>query len=181
MSHPRLALRTFAFAVLALLAPATLAQAEEATAQIPATVPAATGEKQVEKSAAVPVPPAVVAPMCKPAYQPVYVEDWNRLVDLTQSDPVVAPKAEFWAARHQSTSWVLAAGLILGGGAAGLGTFNRLSSGSWTTTSKWTTAAGISTALVSLFANWAFAQDRDDLVTVINHWNLRHPDRPLAP
>jgi hypothetical protein len=178
MSRPGLAA---AACFLCALAPTTLGWADEAAPEIPAEVAKPVGEKAVEKISAIPSATTASAPMCKPAHQPVYVEDWDRLVALTRSDAVVSPKAEFWAARHQSTSWVLAAGLILGGGTAGLGSFNRLSSGSWTTTSQWSVAGGISTALVSLFANWAFAQDRDDLLTVINHWNLRHPDQPLAP
>jgi hypothetical protein len=76
---------------------------------------------------------------------------------------------------------VLGTGLILGGGAAALGTMDRLSTGSWSNTSKWSTAGGIGVALLSLLANWAFAPDRDDLLTVINHWNLRHRDPQLAP
>jgi hypothetical protein len=76
---------------------------------------------------------------------------------------------------------VLGAGLILGGGAAALGTVDRLSTGSWSNTSKWTTAGGVGVALFSLLLNWAFAPDRDDLLTTVNYWNLRHPDLRLAP
>jgi hypothetical protein len=35
--------------------------------------------------------------------------------------------------------------------------------------------------MVAVLMNWAFAPDRDDRLTVINHWNLRHPDQVLAP
>jgi hypothetical protein len=101
-----------------------------------------------------------------------------RLAALTEADGVVFPKAEFWARRREQADWVLGTGLILGGGAAVLGTMDWLLTGD-SHTNKWSTAAGV--ALVSLFTNWAFAPDWDDLLTVINQWNLRHPDRPMAP
>ena len=77
--------------------------------------------------------------------------------------------------------WVLGAGLFLGGGAAALGTLDRLTTDGWTTASKWSVTAGVGVAVVSVLSYWAFAPDRDDLLTVINHWNIRHPDMLLAP
>ncbi len=102
------------------------------------------------------------------------------MADLTRPDPVVFEKADFWRNRHESSRWWLV-GVFLGGGAASVATIDRLGNGSWTDTNKWGLAGGVAVAAVSLLAYWAFSPDRDDRLTVINHWNLRHPDRPLAP
>jgi hypothetical protein len=156
----------------------TPARADDATLASPAEVATPTSDEPVKKV----VPhPSAAASNCPLAPAPVYIEDWARLAALTESDSVVFPKAEFWAKRREQANWVLGTGLILGGGAAVLGTVDRLSTGAWSNSSKWTMAGGFGVAVVSLLLNWAFAPDRDDLVTVINHWNLRHPDRQLAP
>lgn len=163
---------------LPTLIPSTPALADDATLASPAEVATPTSDEPAKKV----VPhPSATAPSCPLAPAPVYIEDWARLATLTESDSVVFPKAEFWATRREQANWVLGTGLILGGGAAVLGTVDRLSAGSWSNTSKWTTAGGVGVALVSLLLNWAFAPDGDDFVTIINHWNLRHPDRQLAP
>ena len=111
---------------------------------------------------------------------PLFVEDWGRLAHVTQPDRVVFEKADFWRDRQASSRWLLA-GAILGGGAAGLATVDRLGNGTWTDTNKWGLAGGVALAAVSALAYLAFSPDRDDRLTVINQWNLRHPDRPLAP
>ena len=72
-------------------------------------------------------------------------------------------------------------GLLIGGGLILAGTLDRLSNDCWTDGSKWTVFSGVSVAAVTLLISWALAPERDDLLTVINHWNLRHPERPLAP
>jgi hypothetical protein len=110
----------------------------------------------------------------------VYIEDWGRLAALTQSDSLISPRAEFWARRREQANWVLGAGLILGGGAFALGTVDGLVTGEWSRPAKWQTA-GVGAALVSFLAYLAFSPDRDDLLTILNQWNLRHPDRLLAP
>ena len=120
--------------------------------------------------AACPLPPA-----------PVYVADWGRLADLTRADALVYSHAEFWAARRQSADWVLALGVAVGGGVAVLGTINWLIEDEWSKNNKRVTVGGAAVAAIALFANWTFAPDRDDLATVINQWNIRHPDRVLAP
>jgi hypothetical protein len=109
------------------------------------------------------------------------VADWGRLAELTRTDALVYSHAEFWAARRQSTDWVLALGIAVGGGVAALGTITWLIDDGWSKNNKRMTVGGLTVAALSLFANWAFAPDRDDLATVINQWNLRHPDRTLAP
>jgi hypothetical protein len=164
--------------ILSTLIPSTPARADDATLAPPTEVATPTSNEPAKKV----VPPtSTAAPNCPLAPAPVYIEDWARLAALTESDSVVFPKAEFWATRREQANWVLGIGLILGGGAAVLGTVDRLSTGAWSNTSKWTTAGGVGVALVSLLLNWAFAPDRDDFVTIINQWNLRHPDRRLAP
>jgi hypothetical protein len=149
-------------------------------AEIPKADANAVAAKPVAKDPAAPRP-AAAACSCEPVHAAVYVEDWGRLADLTRSDPMVFEKAEFWRSRQDTSRWVLGTGVILGGGAAALGTFTRLTSDSWSRSSKWCVAGGLGTALVSLLLNWAFSPDRDDLLTVINHWNIRHPDLLLAP
>jgi len=134
----------------------------------------------VDKTAPPSKPIPTLSCNCALSKSPLYVEDWGRLTDLTQSDPLVSARAEFWRDRQNTSRWLLA-GVILGGGAATLATFNRLSTESWTDTNKWMLAGGLSAAALSMLTYWAFAPDRDDLLTVINHWNLRHPDRTLAP
>jgi hypothetical protein len=81
---------------------------------------------------------------------------------------------------NESSRWLLV-GAFLGGGAVTLATIDRLGNENWTDTNKWGLAGGLALAAVSTLAYLAFSPDRDDRLTVINHWNLRHPGRPLAP
>lgn len=155
--------------------------ADEPATEAPASIPTPAGKTQVEKPPFIAVAPVKVAPACKPTPLPVYIEDWGRLADLTREDSEVFPRAEFWAKRHEQTSWILGGGMILGGGAAALGISDRLTDDGWSRRAKWSIVGGVGVALVSAFVYWAFDPDRDDLVTVINQWNFRHPDRPLAP
>jgi hypothetical protein len=175
-----MARRNLAWIALSLILPTliqgSLAQANETTPAPPAEVARPASNEPTDKP-----PTAAAAVNCPAAVVPVYIEDWARLAALTESDSVIFPKAEFWARRREQANWVLGTGLILGVGATTLGTMNALATDSWSNTSKWTTAGGVGVALVSLLLDWAYAPDRDDLMTVINHWNLRHPDRLLAP
>jgi hypothetical protein len=158
-----------------------MAQSNDATAEIPATPSKPVAEKSAKKISTIPSTPATVPPICTPAKLPVYIEDWGRLSQLTQSDFEIFSKVEFWADRKRTTTSVSGGGLLLGVGLSTLGIAARLDSGHWTKTSKELVAGGVAVVLVSVFVNWAFSPDRDDLLTVMNHWNLRHPDRPLAP
>lgn len=163
--------------LLLFLAAAPPARADEAVVASPAEVAKPANEQPAER---VTSPAATAAPVCEPAHPPVYIEDWGRLAALTQSDALVTSKADFWARRREQANWVLGTGLILGGGAAGLGTVDGLISSEWSRPAKWQ-IAGVGLALVSFLAYLAYSPDRDDLLTVINQWNLRHPDRQLAP
>jgi len=169
------------FLIFSGVAPATMAQSNDATAEIPATPPKPVAEKSGEKISTIPITPATVPPICAPAKLPVYIGDWQRLAELTQSDPVIFSKAEFWASRKKSTDWAFAGGMMLGVSAVAVGSIADLDAGFWSDSSKRLAAGGFAVMLVSVFVNWAFSPDRDDLLTIINHWNLRHPDRPLAP
>ena len=175
------ALTATSLVILAILVPTHIALADQAEAEVPAQVQIPAGERQVEKIAPIPSTTANAAANCKPAPLPVYIENWGRLAELTQSDPVVFPKAEFWARRREHTDWIVGSGLILGGGAIVLGTVDRLTNDAWSKTAKWMVAGGVGVELVSIFVAWAFGPDRDDLLTVINQWNLHHSDHPLAP
>jgi len=112
---------------------------------------------------------------------PVYIKEWWRLAAITQSDPLVFPQADFWATRENHVRGILYCGLLLGGGLAAAATYARLATDHWTDMTKWSVVGGASVAALSLITAWVFSPDRDDLLTVINQWNLRHPDRPLAP
>lgn len=170
--------------VLALAA-STFATTGLATADDGAPPAARVPAVDARDEAAQPSAPAVAVPKalactCKPAKLPLYVEDWGRLADLVRDDREVFGKADFWRRRQESTRW-LAAGILGGVGAAGLATFDRLRSERWSEGNKWFLTGGLLTAAVSTLAYWAYSPDRDDLLTVVNHWNLRHPDQPLAP
>jgi len=193
MSHRQLA-AIIGVVVLFVYARPSLATEEPADTESPP--PAQTEEKSeqpvpTEKPAATPVavanPTPAVAPVscpklsCPKARIPVYIVDWGRLAELTASDEEVAPISKFWADRHDGTSRIQAAGTIIGTGSILFGTVNRLTTDSWTDMNKWTIAGGAAVLLVSALTSYLFAPDRDDFLTVINHWNLRHPDRPLAP
>lgn len=164
-------------------ADATTAAPENAADNAPAAREPAVKENARQDQSAGPArsTPVLTAPFCPQPRIPAYVVDWDRLASLTELDFRVGPKAEFWARRNQVARWIAASGIILGGGAAALGTIDRLTHDSWTDSSKWSIAGGLTLTAFSVFAAWAFAPDRDDLITTINEWNLRHPDRPLAP
>jgi hypothetical protein len=56
-----------------------------------------------------------------------------------------------------------------------------LTNDSLSTANKWEFGGGAVVLVTSVLAWWLMSPDRDDFLTVINHWNLRHHDRPLAP
>lgn len=172
MAHPPSArpLAQFIASVLILTMVASLATAAEAESTEPQTAP---GTASVATTAA--------ACPCKETKPPVYVADWDRLAELTRSDPRIYPDAAFYARRENAMQWLSVGGVVLGGGPALLGVLNRLNTGSWTEGSQWSVAGGVTVAAFSLLAAWAYSPTRDDLLTVINYWNLRHPDRVLAP
>ena len=139
----------------------------------------ATGGKGVEKTAGV---PAATTPVeAKAVRLPTYVENWDSLAELTRSDRVVFPQVDFWISRRSYAFWELGSVSLLGGGVAAFGLFDRLANDHWTNMTKWSVAGGLSVAIVSLVVAWAISPDRNDFLNVINQWNLRHPDQPLAP
>jgi hypothetical protein len=133
-----------------------------------------------EKRPPVPRPPLPLTCKCPQAKPPLYVEDWGRLAALTQTDREVFDQADFWRRREEASRWMLA-GMFVGGTAAAVATIDRLATSSWNDTNKWALAGGIGLALFSFLGYWAYSPDRDDLLTVINSWNLRHGDMLLAP
>jgi hypothetical protein len=175
MHHFRISAMVAGLAAVTVPAPASLCLAATPAVDSPAST-----KDQVDDSPPPSKPIPTLSCQCALPKAPIYVEDWDRLADLTQFDPLVSAKASFWRERQNASRWLLG-GVILGGGAAALATFDRLGTGVWTDTNKWMLAGGLSTAVLSMLGYWAFAPDRDDRLTVINHWNLRHPDRTLAP
>lgn len=168
-----------------------VSRAEEPSVQSPApqakSAPLDAEGARVEGAAPKPVekscPPGVVVdPPKKPAPSPVYVSDWGRLAALTESDLAVFERANSLASREDQV-WrlLLPTGLLVGGGLAFAGTVGRLNDDHWTDATKWVKFSGVGVAAVTLLISWALSPGRDDFLTIINHWNLRHPDRPLAP
>ncbi len=161
----------------------SLARAESAESPPPAATdekpktPVVPEVKKVEKAESAPA----LDLTCPSAAIPVYVDTWGRLADLTAYDAKVGEQARFWARRHDGIATFVAAGTIIGGGAILLGTVNRLTNDSFSTANKWEIGGGAVVMLASALAWWLVSPDRDDFLTVINHWNLRHRDRPLAP
>lgn len=126
-------------------------------------------------------PKTVVAAASARPKPPVYVADWARLAELTRSDSLLSSQAEGFARRNDTFRVLSTGGTALGGIAALLGAFDAVSAGSWSDFDKWSVATGVAVAAVSLFAAWVRESDHDDFLTLINQWNLRHPDQVLAP
>lgn len=151
-----------------------------------------TAKTAAEPEAAKPIPPEAAKPAAKPAPKlacpscpaslpPVYVADWARLAALTQSDSQIFGEVDSFAGRHDVVRNITVAGVVLGGIAAVIGGFHAVSADEWTKFDKWSVAGGLSLTAVSAFLAWAMEPDRDDFYTLINQWNLRHPQQVLAP
>jgi hypothetical protein len=121
------------------------------------------------------------APICPRAIQPVYVADWARLAALTQSDALVFQQVDGLAQRHDLVRQLSVSGNLLGGLGVVLGASHALLNDGWSGFDKWSVGGGLGLVAVSLFVAWAFEPDRDDFFTLINQWNLRHPQQALAP
>lgn len=152
----------------------TASPTPEPAASRPAAEPEAT--KPVAK-----VTPKLACPSCPQALPPVYVADWARLAALTQSDSQIFGEVDSFAGRHDVVRNITVAGVVLGGIATMVGGFHAVSADEWTKFDKWSVAGGLSVTAVSLFIAWAMEPDRDDFYTLINQWNLRHPQQVLAP
>ncbi len=111
----------------------------------------------------------------------LYIEDWAHLAKVTRPDALLFDRADSLASRDTARGQIATSGLLVGGSAAVAGTIARLGTDHWTSLSKWGVAGGLSVVVVSLVTAWLVAPDRSDLVSVVNEWNQRHPDHPLAP
>jgi hypothetical protein len=150
---------------------------DRASSQKPAVVVEA---KPVEKAVSKPKAP-VAAVACIQAKPPVYVADWARLAELTQSDSLIFAQVDAHARRHETARQLVYVGAVVGVAAAVFGTFRGLSNQGWNNADRWTVGAGLGLAAVSLLTAWAVNPDQDDFLTLMNHWNLRHPDLVMAP
>ncbi len=133
-----------------------------------------------------PVPAAMASPrplrpICPVHLAPVYVASWPRLEALTQSDALIFPQVESLARRQDAARTLAVGGVAVGGIATLVGTFHALGQDSWSRFDKWSVASGGILAATTLFLAWAIEPDRDELYTLINQWNLRHPQQELAP
>jgi hypothetical protein len=145
-------------------------------AEQPSAKPAPTEAKPSDKPTT-----TSACPRCSDLRPPVYVADWARLAALTQSDSLVFPQVDEFAQRHDTVHTFTVGGVVLGGIAAMLGSFHAVSADEWSKFDKWSLAGGVSLTAVSLFIAWAMEPDRDDFLTLINQWNLRHPQQVLSP
>lgn len=149
-----------------------------------AAKPAPEADKPAPAEAAKPAAktlPKLTCPSCPASLPPVYVADWARLAALTQSDSQIFTEVDGFAQRHDVVRNITVAGVMLGGIAAMVGGFHAVSADEWTKFDKWSVAGGLGLTAVSLFIAWAMEPDRDDFYTLINQWNLRHPQQVLAP
>lgn len=137
-------------------------------------------EKPIEKSIT-DNHPTSAALTCPPTRPPVYVIDWARLADLTAPDRGLGPEVKAYAERYQSIHAPVQAGIALGIAATLVGGLSSLPEGHWSTFGKWSVGAGLGLVAASALVAWLAEPDRDDFLTLVNKWNLRHPDRPLAP
>ena len=160
-----------------VLAEPTIALADESGAKSYANEP----ESWTARANRVAVATPLVEAKTGPLRLPVYVESWARLFELTESDPVVSARADRLVSRRETTVGTTLELLGLSGTVAAFGTFDRLANDHWTNTAKWTLVGGLGVAIATLITAWAICPDRTDFLGVINQWNTRHPDRPLAP
>ncbi len=188
MHRQRLVFPSLAFVLLvtgrlAFAATDTATQLPEPGAEKPAAESeAAQPTAEAPKTAAAARPtPKLTCPSCPQSLPPVHVADWARLAALTQPDAQIFGEVDGFAQRHDVVRNVMVAGVVLGGIAAMIGGFHAVSADGWTEFDRWSVAGGLSVTAVSLFIAWAMEPDRDDFYTLINRWNLRHPQQVLAP
>ena len=174
-------------ASLGLVAPAMAGEAEGPPAE-KVEEPATPAEPLAENTCpACPVFPA--CPTCPPPItvpiesksHPYYVTDWTRLAELSKEDDRVFSLVDTHAKRLDSAYLIGGIGTTLGGGVAILSVLSRLTSDHWTNATTWGTVGGLSATAFSILMAWTIAPNRDDFYTALNTWNLRHPDRLLAP
>jgi SH3 domain-containing protein len=156
----------------------------KAGATAPGAVPADAAPAATALAAAAP-PPSLAAPA--PDLHPrIYVKDLDHLAELVKDDPNVAPKARELARKRTTAFTVLGVGLA--GGAAltlvGLSQANNhrdlndpnfgRNDGAGAMT------AGLLTSLGAVVVGLALSPSRNDLLDVINEWNVAHPDQPFT-
>ena len=135
-------------------------------------------------------PPNAVAPphveAVKPAVLPahpvvLYIQDWSHLAEVTRTDAQVFARADYLAMRSEASRQVTIVGWLLGGSVALAGTISRLSTDHWTDFTKWSVGGGLGLVALTSAISWLVEPNHSDLAAVVNDWNQRHPDRPLAP
>ena len=139
-------------------------------------------------SAASPPPVAAAKPVeiARPAVSPphpvvLYIQDWEHLAEVTRSDPQLFERADYLSDRARASRQFTTVGWLLGGSVAAVATISRLSTDHWTNFTKGGVASGLGALAVTYAISWFVAPDHSDLAAVVNEWNQRHPDRPLAP
>jgi hypothetical protein len=117
----------------------------------------------------------------RPVRLPVFVVDWGHLAGLTKSDPDVLAVAENGEKRARGASLLGHGGVGVGLAVTFVGFLRHVQTGQWSKGTELTFAGGLVMAALSALAAWNYAPDHGDLADAVNLWNLRHPDRPLAP
>lgn len=111
----------------------------------------------------------------------LYIQDWEHLAELTRPDSEIFDRADSLSLRDSASRQIITVGWLLGGSVAASATIARLSTDHWTSFTKGGLAGGLSLLAVSYVISWFVAPNHGDLASVVNGWNQRHPDRPLAP
>lgn len=111
----------------------------------------------------------------------LYIQDWGHLAEVTRADEEIFDRADSLSNRDSASRQITTVGWLLGGSVAASATISRLSTDHWTSFTKGGVAGGLGLLAVSYAISWFVAPDHGDLASVVNEWNHRHPDRPLAP
>lgn len=118
----------------------------------------------------------------------IYVKDLRRLAELVDGDEVVSPLARNLHQRHV-TSEVVWWGSLIGGAALlaasvlvpgdDCSTIGGSKYCSFGPTNYGLMYGGLGLGVIGPIVGWILTPKRDDLLDVINNWNVRHPDEPF--
>jgi hypothetical protein len=112
---------------------------------------------------------------------PRYIGDWDQLSRLAGSDPGIAPMTNQFASRDKFAGDVAKVGILSGLGLGLFGVVSGTSGDSWSKQDKGLAIAGAGVAVLAWVTYWLSMPARSDFLDVINLWNQRHPDLPVAP
>jgi hypothetical protein len=117
----------------------------------------------------------------EPQKIPRYIGDWEQLSRLAGSDQDIMPMADQFASRAKFATGMAKVGVLSGLGLGLIGVISGTSGDSWSKQDKGLAIGGAGVAVLSLVTYLISMPDRSDFLDVINLWNQRHPDLPIAP